>query len=111
MNGSAQYHDVFINQIPHYINVSAKYHVVYVNRIPYYMSASRQYPGKFLISYLPRKSPKHEFVTVMHDGLRYRSQSFPSLSALIRWFKEHYREVPSEYVCLSDCMSDVLSLA
>jgi len=56
------------------------------------MSASRELPGKFLLSYLPRKSTRHEYVTVTPDGLRYRSRTFPSLGDTIRWFKEHFRD-------------------
>ena len=66
--------------------------ICFPHRIPYFFSASKQYPGKFLLSYMPRTSTKHEFVTVTPEGLRYRSQIFPSLAALIRWFKEHFRD-------------------
>lgn len=41
---------------------------------------------------MPNRSTKHEYVTVTSEGLRYRSQIFPSLAALIRWFKEHFRD-------------------
>ena len=61
-------------------------------RIPYYVSSSKLYPGKFMLSYLPRKTPKHEYVTVTPDGLRYRGQVFRSLGSLVRWFKEHFRD-------------------
>ncbi|XP_005089175.1 transcription elongation factor SPT6 isoform X2 [Aplysia californica] len=61
-------------------------------RIPYLMSASRQYPGKFLLSYMPRNVPRHEYVSVTPDGMRYRLQMFSSVNSLIRWFKEHFRD-------------------
>ena len=35
---------------------------------------------------------KFEFVTVTPEGLRYRSTLFPSLSPLVKWFKEHFRD-------------------
>jgi len=66
--------------------------IAVVDRIPYYLSFSRQYPGKFLLSYLPRKSPRHEFVTVTPEGIRYRSRTFPTLASMVRWFKEHFRD-------------------
>ena len=61
-------------------------------RIPYLLSSSHEFPGKFLLSYLPRKTTRHEFITVTPDGIRYRSRSFPSLTITIRWFKEHFRD-------------------
>jgi len=69
-------------------------------RIPYYLSFSCQYPGKFLLSYLPRKSTRHEFVTVTPEGIRYRSRTFPALASMIRWFKEHFRDpIPGQCFC------------
>lgn len=52
----------------------------------------QNYPGKFLISYLPRNKVKHEFVTVTPDGFRFRGQIFDSVGALFKWFKEHFRD-------------------
>jgi len=69
-------------------------------RIPYYLSYSTQYPGKFLLSYLPRKSTRHEFVTVTPEGIRYRSRTFPALASVVRWFKEHFRDpIPGQSLC------------
>lgn len=62
------------------------------SRIPYLLTVSYQFPGKFMLSYLPRNKPRHEYVTVTPDGIRYRSQTFHSLNSLIRWFKEHFRD-------------------
>jgi len=73
---------------------------VYCCRIPYYLTFSRQYPGKFMLSYLPRKSTRHEFVTVTPEGIRYRARTFPALASMIRWFKEHFRDpIPGLYLC------------
>lgn len=33
-----------------------------------------------------------EFVTITPDGFRYRSQIFPTVNGLFRWFKDHYQE-------------------
>ncbi|GFT50655.1 transcription elongation factor SPT6, partial [Nephila pilipes] len=62
------------------------------NKIHYYVSASRQYPGKFLLSYLPRIKVRHEFITATPEGLRYRNKIFRSVNSLFRWFKEHFRD-------------------
>lgn len=55
-------------------------------------SASREFPGKFMLSYLPRGHVKHEFITVTPDGYRFRGQVFDNLNTLFRWFKEHFRD-------------------
>ena len=60
--------------------------------IPYYLSATREYPGKFLLSYMPGKRPRHEFVTVTPDGFRFRKRQFPNLNATIKWFKDHFSD-------------------
>ncbi|XP_059382416.1 transcription elongation factor SPT6 [Carassius carassius] len=60
--------------------------------IPYYVSACRDLPGKFLLGYQPRGKPRIEYVTITPDGFRYRSQMFPTVNGLFRWFKDHYQE-------------------
>ncbi|XP_022911236.2 transcription elongation factor SPT6 isoform X1 [Onthophagus taurus] len=62
------------------------------NKIHYVISASKNYPGKFLLSYLPRNKVRHEFVTVTPDGFRFRGQMFDSVGSLFKWFKEHFRD-------------------
>ncbi|XP_012270306.1 transcription elongation factor SPT6 [Orussus abietinus] len=65
--------------------------------IPYIVSAAKNYPGKFLLSYLPRVRCRHEYVTVSPDGFRFRGQMFGRVSDLFRWFKEHFRDpVPGQ---------------
>uniref|UniRef100_A0A6B2EJU3 Transcription elongation factor SPT6 n=1 Tax=Phlebotomus kandelakii TaxID=1109342 RepID=A0A6B2EJU3_9DIPT len=61
-------------------------------KIHYFMSASKNYPGKFLLSYLPVNKCKHEYVTVTPEGFRFRQQIFDSLNALLKWFKEHFKD-------------------
>lgn len=66
------------------------------NKIHYFLSASKNYPGKFLLSYLPRGKCVHEYVTVTPEGFRFRQQVFESLNALLKWFKEHFKDpIPS----------------
>ncbi|XP_039266664.1 transcription elongation factor SPT6-like isoform X1 [Styela clava] len=62
------------------------------SRIPYFMSECKELPGKFLLSYMPRTKPKHEYVTVLSDGFRYRGQVFTTINQLFKWFKEHFRD-------------------
>jgi transcription elongation factor SPT6 len=62
------------------------------NKIHYIVSVAKNYPGKFLISYLPRNKYKHEYVTVTPDGFRFRSQMFDSVNTLLKWFKEHFKD-------------------
>lgn len=64
------------------------------NKIHYVISASKNYPGRFLLSYLPRARVTHEYVSVTPDGYKYRQRTFDSLTGLLRWFKEHFREPP-----------------
>lgn len=62
------------------------------NKIHYFISASKSYPGKFMISYLPRVSCKHEYVSVTPDGFKFRQQMFDNVNALMKWFKEHFKD-------------------
>ncbi|XP_031835725.1 transcription elongation factor SPT6 isoform X1 [Nomia melanderi] len=65
--------------------------------IPYIISAAKNYPGKFLLSYLPRARCRHEYVTVSPEGFRFRGQMFGRVNDLFRWFKEHFRDpVPGQ---------------
>ncbi|XP_040577453.1 transcription elongation factor SPT6 [Lepeophtheirus salmonis] len=61
-------------------------------KIHYFLSVSKAYAGKFMLSYLPRTKTLHEFVTVTPDGFRFRKQVFETLSSLMKWFKEHFRD-------------------
>ncbi|XP_031850226.2 transcription elongation factor SPT6 [Nomia melanderi] len=60
--------------------------------IPYIVSAAKNYPGKFLLSYLPRTRCRHEYISITPDGFKFRGQMFSRLSDLFRWFKEHFRD-------------------
>lgn len=62
------------------------------NKIHYFLSASKSYPGKFMISYLPRSSCKHEYVSITPDGFKFRQQIFDNVNALMKWFKEHFKD-------------------
>uniref|UniRef100_A0A8D3CLP5 SPT6 homolog, histone chaperone and transcription elongation factor n=1 Tax=Scophthalmus maximus TaxID=52904 RepID=A0A8D3CLP5_SCOMX len=60
--------------------------------IPYFISSCKELPGKFILGYQPRGKPRVEYVTITPDGFRYRSQIFPTVNGLFRWFKDHYQE-------------------
>ena len=45
-----------------------------------------------MLSYMPRNKARHEYFSVTPEGMKYRQQIFPSLSSMIRWFKEHFRD-------------------
>ena len=62
------------------------------NKIHYFLSPSKEMPGKFALAYLPRNKVIIEFVTVTPEGIRYRKNAFRSLNALMRWFKEHFKD-------------------
>ncbi|PVD31669.1 hypothetical protein C0Q70_07087 [Pomacea canaliculata] len=62
------------------------------SRIPYAFSTCPQYPGKFLLSYMPRNKTRHEYISITPEGIKYRQQIFNSLNSMIRWFKEHFRD-------------------
>lgn len=64
------------------------------NKIHYVVHPSFEFPGKFVMSYLPGNKAKHEFITVTPDGFRYRQQSFQTLNATLKWFKEHFKDAP-----------------
>ena len=62
------------------------------SKIHYFLSPSKEFPGKFLLSYLPRTKARHEYVTITPDGFRFRKLNFETLSSLMKWFKEHFRD-------------------
>lgn len=62
------------------------------NKIHYFISASKNYPGKFLLSYMPSGRIRHEYVSVTPEGFRFRQQIFESLNSLLKWFKEHFKD-------------------
>jgi len=61
-------------------------------KIHYLLSASKELPGKFLLSYMPRTKSRHEYVTITPDGFRFRKINHETLSNLMKWFKEHFRD-------------------
>uniref|UniRef100_A0A5S6QJ45 Suppressor of Ty 6 homolog n=1 Tax=Trichuris muris TaxID=70415 RepID=A0A5S6QJ45_TRIMR len=64
-----------------------------VNKIHYSFSASKEHPGKFILSYLPSTKVRHEYITLLPEGFRFRGRVFSNLNALLKWFKEHFRDV------------------
>lgn len=62
------------------------------SKIHYFFSVSKNYPGQFLLSYLPRQKCRHELIKVTPDGFKYRQQIFESIGSLLKWFKEHFMD-------------------
>ncbi|KAJ8385738.1 hypothetical protein AAFF_G00183380 [Aldrovandia affinis] len=60
--------------------------------IPYYVSDCKNLPGKCLLGYQLHGKPRVEFVTITHDGFRYRSQISSTVNGLFRWLQDHYQE-------------------
>ena len=58
--------------------------------LPYRFAPSREYPGKFLLGYMPKDRPKIEFITVTPRGYKFRNAYFKNLASLIKWFKENW---------------------
>ena len=64
------------------------------SRIPYFFSASKQLPGKYVLAYQPANKPKIEYLSLTPEGYRYRGLVHGDVNALLKYFKEHYREPP-----------------
>lgn len=63
-------------------------------RIPYYFSPSKQLPGKYVLAYQPANKAKIEYFSLTPEGYRYRGMVHHDINALLKYFKEHYREPP-----------------
>jgi len=64
------------------------------NKIHYVLYAAKEYPGKFVLAYLPKSKVHLEYITIRPEGFKFRQQNFESLNLLFKWFKEHYRDPP-----------------
>lgn len=45
-----------------------------------------------MLSYLPKTRFRHEYVTVVPEGFRFRGHIFDSLNSFLKWFKDHYSD-------------------
>ncbi|XP_074604338.1 transcription elongation factor Spt6 isoform X2 [Brevipalpus obovatus] len=71
--------------------------------VPYIVSPCKDFPGKFLLSYLPKEKCYHEFISITPSGLKFRGHIFKpnastrrsSIDYLVEWFKKHFRDVPA----------------
>jgi hypothetical protein len=70
------------------------------SRIPYVYVCSRQLPGKFIMSYLyPGVKLRQEWISVAHDGFKFRGKMFRSFNELVAWFKLHFNDpIPTNIV-------------
>ena len=62
--------------------------------IPYYINIAFDYPGKFILSYLPGSRVRHEPVSAIPNGYTFRQQKFSNPDKMIKWFKVHWKEPP-----------------
>ena len=62
--------------------------------IPYFINLSIEFPGRFILSYLPNTKVRHEFINVTQDGFSFRRVKFTNPEKLIKWFKQHWKEPP-----------------
>jgi len=60
--------------------------------IPYFLHIAFDFPGKFVLSYMPNSRPRHEYVTVTSEGFFFRKQRFTNPEKLIKWFKQHWKD-------------------
>eukprot|EP01103_Thecamoeba_quadrilineata_P002191 TRINITY_DN12187_c0_g1_i1.p1 TRINITY_DN12187_c0_g1~~TRINITY_DN12187_c0_g1_i1.p1 ORF type:complete len:1503 (+),score=258.15 TRINITY_DN12187_c0_g1_i1:257-4510(+) len=66
-------------------------------RIPYRVGLSYQYPGRFILYYIPNRSCRKEIFSVTPEGFRLRQKIFKTPEKMIQWFKMHYKEpIPRE---------------
>lgn len=63
-------------------------------KIHYFLCPSKEYPGKFLLAYLPKNKVRHEYISITPLGYRFRKNIFTSIGQLLRWFKENYHRDP-----------------
>ena len=52
----------------------------------------KAYETDIILFYIHRLKARHEFITVLPDGFRFRQQTFDGLTSLFKWFKEHFRD-------------------
>lgn len=58
--------------------------------VAYCFRPSYEQPGKFVLSYRPGNSTKHENISVLPNGYRFRKNYFDSIANLLNWFKGQY---------------------
>ncbi len=61
-------------------------------RIPYLFACCVNFPGKFLLSYMIKLKVRNEYITVTHEGFKFRLKMFKSFNELISWFKLHFND-------------------
>lgn len=63
--------------------------------LPYYFAPSTDYPGRYMLFYMPHSNIKREAVTVLPSGYRFRGERFKSPEDLSKYFKKHWRSGPA----------------
>eukprot|EP00698_Gefionella_okellyi_P002106 TRINITY_DN1197_c0_g1_i1.p1 TRINITY_DN1197_c0_g1~~TRINITY_DN1197_c0_g1_i1.p1 ORF type:complete len:1477 (+),score=316.59 TRINITY_DN1197_c0_g1_i1:41-4471(+) len=65
-------------------------------RIPYYFGLDRSHPGYFILWYLPHRTPKKEYISVVPEGFKFRRVVHSSLEKLLKWFKLNWSQVAAK---------------
>ena len=61
-------------------------------RIPYYLTPSLKRPGLFHLCFYPSNKPFHQNMKITPEGIIHRRKMFSSLTHMVRWFKDHFRD-------------------
>ena len=61
------------------------------NAIPYKIGVSTEYPGRYVLYYIPSKSLRKEYISCTPQGFRFRGRMFESPARLVDWFKKNWK--------------------
>jgi hypothetical protein len=62
------------------------------SKIPYVFTCCRQLPGKFMLSYMIKLKLRNEYITITHEGFKFRQKLFRTFNELVAWFKLHFND-------------------
>jgi len=59
--------------------------------IPYKIGVSTDYPGRYVLYYVPNKNVRKEYISVLPNGFKFRNKIFSSANKLVDWFKQNWK--------------------
>jgi len=62
------------------------------SKIPYVFTCCRHLPGKFMLSYMIKLKQRNEYITITHEGFKFRQKLFRTFNELVAWFKIHFND-------------------
>ena len=62
------------------------------SKIPYVFTCCRNLPGKFMLSYMIKLKLRNEYITITHEGFKFRQKLFRTFNELVAWFKVHFND-------------------